>query len=63
MVDSCTPDHPKVQELRALSAWSGGQVWFSPERHGMLTGIFNSQIDWLPLEVDSIRPTQGRTPP
>ena len=61
MVDSCTPDHPKVQELRTLSAWSEGQVWCSPERHGTLTGIFKSQIDWLPLEVGSIRPTQGRT--
>lgn len=61
MVDSCAPDHPKVQELRALSAWSEGQVWCSPERHGNLTGIFKSQIDWLPLEVGSLRPTQGRT--
>ncbi|MBC7416088.1 MAG: arsenical resistance protein ArsH [Herminiimonas sp.] len=61
MVDSVTPDHPKVQELRALSLWSEGQVWCSPERHGTLTGIFKSQIDWLPLEMGSVRPTQGRT--
>lgn len=61
MVDSCPPDHPKVQELRQLSAWSEGQVWCSPERHGAMTGVFKSQIDWLPLEVGSIRPTQGRT--
>lgn len=61
MVDSVTPDHPKVQELRELSAWSEGQVWCSPERHGAMTGLFKSQIDWLPLEVGSIRPTQGRT--
>jgi arsenic resistance protein ArsH len=61
MVDSCSPDHPKVQELRQLSAWSEGQVWCSPERHGAMTGIFKSQIDWLPLEIGSIRPTQGRT--
>ncbi len=59
--DSATPDHPKVAELRALSAWSEGQVWCSPERHGAMTGIFKSQIDWLPLEIGSIRPTQGRT--
>lgn len=26
-----------------------------------MTGVFKSQIDWLPLEVGSIRPTQGRT--
>lgn len=61
MVDSCPADHPKVQELRNLSAWSEGQVWCSPERHGAMTGVFKSQIDWLPLEVGSVRPTQGRT--
>ena len=61
MVDSVDPDHPKVQELRALSLWSEGQVWCSPERHGTLTGIFKSQIDWLPLELGAMRPTQGRT--
>lgn len=61
MVDSCPLDHPKVQELCLLSEWSEGQVWCSPERHGTLTGVFKSQIDWLPLEVGSIRPTQGRT--
>jgi arsenic resistance protein ArsH len=61
MVDSTTPDHPKVQELRALSLWSEGQVWCSPERHGAVTGVFKSQIDWLPLEMGSVRPTQGRT--
>jgi arsenic resistance protein ArsH len=61
MVDSVTADHPKVQELRDLSLWSEGQVWCSPERHGTLTAIFKSQIDWLPLEVGALRPTQGRT--
>lgn len=61
MVDSCPADHPKVQELRKLSEWSEGQVWCSPERHGAMTGVFKSQIDWLPLELGSIRPTQGRT--
>lgn len=61
MVDSVSAEHPKVQELRKLSEWSEGQVWCSPERHGTLTGVFKSQIDWLPLEVGSIRPTQGRT--
>ncbi|NYT85001.1 arsenical resistance protein ArsH [Pollutimonas harenae] len=59
--DSVPSDHPKVAELRALSNWSEGQVWCSPERHGNLTGVFKSQIDWLPLEVGSVRPTQGRT--
>jgi arsenic resistance protein ArsH len=61
MVDSVPPDHPKVQELRKLSEWSEGQVWCSPERHGAMTGVFKSQIDWLPLEIGSVRPTQGRT--
>ncbi|CAM5567899.1 arsenical resistance protein ArsH [Eoetvoesiella caeni] len=61
MVDSVNADHPKVQELRKLSEWSEGQVWCSPERHGTLTGVFKSQIDWLPLEIGSVRPTQGRT--
>lgn len=61
MVDSVGADHPKVQELRALSLWSEGQVWCSPERHGAVTGVFKSQIDWLPLEMGSVRPTQGRT--
>ncbi|PIB92775.1 arsenical resistance protein ArsH [Caulobacter sp. FWC2] len=59
--DATGPDHPKVQELRALSEWSEGQVWCSPERHGAITGIMKSQIDWIPLEIGSVRPTQGRT--
>src|SRR3546814_4491996 len=50
--DSVPADHPKVIELRELSNWSEGQVWCSPERHGTLTGVFKSQIDWLPLEVE-----------
>jgi arsenic resistance protein ArsH len=59
--DGASADHPKVQELRALSAWSEGQVWCSPERHGAISGVMKSQIDWIPLEVGSVRPTQGRT--
>jgi arsenical resistance protein ArsH len=56
------PDtHPKVQELRALSEWSEGQVWSSPEMHGQISGILKTQIDWIPLTIGSIRPTQGRT--
>ncbi|PDS67815.1 arsenical resistance protein ArsH [Rhizobium anhuiense] len=53
--------HPKVQELRELSAWSEGQVWVSPERHGAMSGIMKAQIDWIPLSVGSVRPTQGKT--
>ncbi len=53
--------HPKVQELRELSLWSEGQVWSSPEMHGNITGILKNQIDWIPLEIGAVRPTQGRT--
>lgn len=59
--DAESADHPKVQELRALSLWSEGQVWCSPERHGAVTGVMKSQIDWLPLSSGGVRPTQGRT--
>jgi arsenic resistance protein ArsH len=59
--DGAPSSHPKVQELRTLSEWSEGQVWTSPERHGAMTGVMKSQIDWIPLAVGSIRPTQGRT--
>lgn len=61
VADSVPADHPKVAELRALSLWSEGQVWCSPERHGNITGVFKNQIDWLPLELRGVRPTQGRT--
>ncbi|GGB02454.1 NADPH-dependent FMN reductase ArsH [Brucella endophytica] len=61
MPDSAPADHPKVQELRQLSEWSEGQVWVSPERHGAMSGVLKAQIDWIPLSVGSIRPTQGRT--
>lgn len=59
--DGASPDHHKVRELRELSLWSEGHVWCSPERHGTITGVFKSQIDWLPLESGGVRPTQGRT--
>ncbi|WP_331001370.1 NAD(P)H-dependent oxidoreductase [Nostoc sp. WHI] len=56
------PDtHPKVQELRELSLWSEGQVWSSPELHGQISGIMKNQIDWIPLTMGAMRPTQGRT--
>ncbi|MEH1872119.1 arsenical resistance protein ArsH [Nostoc sp.] len=56
------PDtHPKVQELRELSVWSEGQVWSSPELHGQISGIMKNQIDWIPLSIGAVRPTQGRT--
>ena len=59
--DDAPPEHPKVQELRDLVTWSEGQVWCSPERHGAMTGIMKAQIDWVPLALGAIRPTQGKT--
>ncbi|MCL4170387.1 UNVERIFIED_CONTAM: hypothetical protein GTU68_065486, partial [Idotea baltica] len=60
--DDASPDHPKVAELRDLVMWSEGMVWSSPERHGAMTGIMKSQIDWVPLApIGGIRPTQGKT--
>ncbi|WP_017446439.1 arsenical resistance protein ArsH [Gayadomonas joobiniege] len=53
--------HEKVRELRELMMWSEGQVWCSPERHGSITGIMKSQIDWIPLSLGGVRPTQGKT--
>ena len=41
--------------------WSEGMVWVSPERHGAMTGIMKAQIDWIPLSVGAVRPTQGKT--
>jgi arsenic resistance protein ArsH len=56
------PDtHPKVQELRELSLWSEGQVWSSPELHGQISGVMKNQIDWIPLNMGAVRPTQGKT--
>ncbi len=59
--DSCDASHAKVQELRELVTWSEGQVWCSPERHGAMTGIMKAQIDWIPLSLGAVRPTQGKT--
>jgi arsenic resistance protein ArsH len=59
--DGAPSDHPKVAELRELSTWSEGQVWCSPERHGAMTGIMKAQIDWIPLSIGAVRPTQGKT--
>ncbi|WP_143872165.1 arsenical resistance protein ArsH [Catenovulum sediminis] len=59
--DDADAEHEKVQELRELAMWSEGQIWCSPERHGAMTGIMKSQIDWIPLSLGGVRPTQGKT--
>lgn len=59
--DEDNKEHPKVQQLRDWVQWSEGQVWCSPERHGAMTGVFKSQIDWIPLSLGAVRPTQGKT--
>lgn len=61
LADSVPADHPQVAAFRALSLWSEGQVWCSPERHGAITAVLKNQIDWLPLSLGALRPTQGRT--
>lgn len=59
--DGVDASHPKVRELRDLVAWSEGMVWSSPERHGAMTGLMKTQIDWVPLSEGAVRPTQGKT--
>ncbi len=59
--DDVEPTHPKVVELRELMQWSEGQVWCSPERHGAMSAVFKAQIDWVPLSMGAVRPTQGKT--
>lgn len=59
--DNADASHPKVAELLSLMTWSEGQVWCSPERHGSMTAIMKAQIDWVPLSIGAIRPTQGKT--
>jgi len=59
--DDAPSDHPKVQELLELMQWSEGQVWCSPERHGSMSAVFKAQLDWVPLALGAVRPTQGKT--
>jgi len=61
IVDEQNVEHPKVTELRQLMQWSEGQVWCSPEMHGNMTSVMKNQIDWIPLALGSVRPTQGKT--
>lgn len=59
--DDADESHEKVQELRDLVTWSEGMLWCSPERHGAMTSIMKAQIDWIPLALAGVRPTQGKT--
>ncbi|NWN89945.1 arsenical resistance protein ArsH [Marinobacter adhaerens] len=59
--DDAESDHPKVRELRELAEWSDGMMWVTPERHGAMTGIMKAQVDWIPLALGGVRPTQGKT--
>jgi len=52
---------PKVVELRSLIGWCEGMVWVSPEVHGNFSAVFKNQVDWMPLSIGAIRPTQGKT--
>ena len=61
LADDTPESHPRVQALRELAQWSEGMVWCSPERHGAMTGILKTQIDWIPLSLGAVRPTQGKT--
>lgn len=61
LADAAEADHPKVAELRELVGWCEGMVWCSPERHGAMTGVMKTQIDWIPLSLGGVRPTQGKT--
>ncbi|MCW1956320.1 MAG: arsenical resistance protein ArsH [Roseobacter sp.] len=62
LVDDVSEGNPKVQELRDLVLWCEGMVWSSPERHGAMTGLMKTQIDWIPLApIGGVRPTQGKT--
>jgi len=53
-------NNPKVKELRELVLWSEAQVWSSPEIHGNMSGALKTQIDWIPLTMGAVRPTQGK---
>jgi len=61
LVDDAPETHAKVVELRELVQWAEGMVWSSPERHGAMTGLMKSQIDWIPLSMGAVRPSQGKT--
>ena len=54
-------EHKKPTELWEKAVWAEGMMWVSPERHGAMTAVMKAQIDWLPLALGGVRPTQGKT--
>ena len=59
--DACEADDPRVAALREAVTWCEGMVWCSPERHGAMSAVMKAQIDWIPLSLGGVRPTQGKT--
>lgn len=59
--DAADADHPRVAVLREAVTRADGMVWCSPERHGAMTAVMKAQIDWIPLSLGGVRPTQGKT--
>lgn len=46
--------------LGALTRYSS-DPWRSPEHHGAITVVMKNQLDWIPLEMAAIRPSQECT--
>ncbi len=59
--DAVDSDHPKVAEQSESVTWNESMVWSSLERHGAMTNLMKTQIDWIPLALGGVRPTQGKT--
>lgn len=49
-----------VIHLRRLVEWCEAMVWVTPEVHGSISSILKNQIDWIPLSLAAVRPTQGK---
>jgi arsenic resistance protein ArsH len=49
-----------VKEIRELINWADAMVWTSPEVHGAMSSVFKNIIDWMPLSLGAVRPTQGK---
>ncbi|MBX9867203.1 MAG: arsenical resistance protein ArsH [Burkholderiales bacterium] len=49
-----------VIQLRRLVEWCEAMVWVTPEVHGSISATLKNQIDWIPLSLAAVRPTQGK---